>query len=153
MKQTKNNLDECQEQKLLQIEHGGCWLAFWGLAIAILIQCVVCGPVIRNIVGEVVVLMCVAAYLVIGCLKEGIWDRKLRPNLKTNLLISAAAGLVVGAVWFVITYRDYHKPLGSLAVAALTFALTFGVCLLLLTCAGRIYKDRVRQLEDPKDER
>ena len=31
MKNLKNNLDEMQEAKLLQIEHNGFWLAFWGL--------------------------------------------------------------------------------------------------------------------------
>ena len=30
----KNNLDEMQEQKLLHIEHNGCWLAFWALLAA-----------------------------------------------------------------------------------------------------------------------
>ena len=29
MKNMKNNLDEMQEAKLLQIEHNACWLAFW----------------------------------------------------------------------------------------------------------------------------
>ncbi len=31
MKIWKNRLDEMQEQKMLQIEHNACWLAFWGL--------------------------------------------------------------------------------------------------------------------------
>ena len=34
----KNNLDERQEQMLLQVEHRGCWLAFWGLLIALMVQ-------------------------------------------------------------------------------------------------------------------
>lgn len=32
----RNRLDERQEQKMLQIEHNGCWIAFWGLAISLL---------------------------------------------------------------------------------------------------------------------
>ncbi len=29
----RNRLDERQEQKMLQIEHNGCWIAFWGTAV------------------------------------------------------------------------------------------------------------------------
>ena len=32
----KNKLDEMQEQKLLRIEHNGCWFAFWALIAAML---------------------------------------------------------------------------------------------------------------------
>lgn len=38
MKKMKNNLDERQELELLRIEHNGCWLAFLGLLIVMLIQ-------------------------------------------------------------------------------------------------------------------
>ena len=38
----KNRLDEMQEQKLLKIEHNGCWLAFYGLAAVIMIQLFLC---------------------------------------------------------------------------------------------------------------
>ncbi len=43
MKKRKNNLDERQEQRLLQIESSGFWLAFWGLLAAIVIQLFVNG--------------------------------------------------------------------------------------------------------------
>ena len=38
MKNTKNNLDERQEQILLKIEHNSFWMAFWLLIAAMLIQ-------------------------------------------------------------------------------------------------------------------
>ena len=38
LKKEKNRLDEMQEQKMLQIEHNGCWLAFWGLGIVLIVQ-------------------------------------------------------------------------------------------------------------------
>ena len=44
MKKKKNNLDEMQEQKLLKIEHNGCWLAFWGLFIVLIAQFIFYGP-------------------------------------------------------------------------------------------------------------
>ena len=44
MKQWKNNLDERQEQALEKIEGKGCWLAFWGLLIALMVQVIAFGP-------------------------------------------------------------------------------------------------------------
>ena len=38
IRKMKSNLDERQELKLLKIEHNGCWIAFWGLLIVMLIQ-------------------------------------------------------------------------------------------------------------------
>ena len=43
MKNVKSNLDEMQEAKLLQIEHKGCWLAFWGLLAAMIVELFVFG--------------------------------------------------------------------------------------------------------------
>ena len=37
-KRNKSNLDERQEQRLLRIERNGCWLAFWGLLVAMGVQ-------------------------------------------------------------------------------------------------------------------
>lgn len=38
MRRKKSNLDEMQEQELLKVEYNGCWIAFWGLLAAIIIQ-------------------------------------------------------------------------------------------------------------------
>ena len=43
MRRKKSNLDEMQEQELLKVEHNGCWIAFWGLLAAIIIQSILFG--------------------------------------------------------------------------------------------------------------
>lgn len=144
----KNNLDERQELKLLKIEHNGCWFAFWGLVVVILAQCVFENLEVKNIIGEVVILMSLSVYIVVSCLKEGIWDRKLKPDLKTNFFISTIASFVAGIIWFIITYRDYHSLKGSVGVFIITFIMTNAVCILLLIGASKIYKKRVHDLED-----
>ena len=49
----KNNLDEMQELELLKIEHNGCWIAFWGLIIAIVVQNLTGGAMEpRTLAGE-----------------------------------------------------------------------------------------------------
>ena len=51
MKRRKSNLDEQQERKLLEIESRGCWMAFWGLVIALFVEALVIRDV-RAIAGE-----------------------------------------------------------------------------------------------------
>ena len=138
----KSNLDERQELKLLKIQHYGCWLAFWGLLADILIQ---------MILGNIV-FMSLVIYLVVASLKEGIWDRKYKPNLKTNLLFSTIGALVEGIVFFIISYRDYQNLKGSIGIMILIFFMMEIVCMILFTVAGKIYKKRVHQLEDSNEE-
>ena len=89
MKKTKSNLDELQELKLLKIEHNGCWLAFWGLLAVILTQIAIGNDSKQDLSGEWIVFMCLALYLTVGCIRNGIWDRKLKPNFKNNIMASS----------------------------------------------------------------
>ena len=90
MKKMKNNLDERQELKLLKIEHNGCWLAFWGLLIALTVQMVLTPDEPKAMAGEWIVFMALALYLSVACMKNGIWDRKIRPTVKNHLLMIIA---------------------------------------------------------------
>lgn len=53
MKKQKNRLDEMQEQKLLQIEHTGCWLAFYGMFAAIFVQIFLYGRDFERVAGGI----------------------------------------------------------------------------------------------------
>lgn len=148
MSKRKNNLDEMQEQKLLQIEHRGVWFAFWGLLTAILVQEVIGGEdSLRNVIGEWVVFMCLAIYIGVACLKNGIWDRKLQPNPKTNIIISLIAALVCGIVFFASSYIKYQKLVGSIATGLFIFITTFVLTFAALTISVYIYKKRAAKLE------
>ena len=59
MKNTKNNLDERQEQILLKIEHNSFWMAFWLLIAAMLIQEIVFKVDLRTFGGECLILLIV----------------------------------------------------------------------------------------------
>ena len=147
----KNNLDERQELKLLKIEHNGCWIAFWGLLIAMLIQILGNGG-IKNLIGEWIVFMCLAIYLMIGCMKNGIWDRKLKPDFKTNVMISSIAASVMGIIWFFISYRNYHKLIGSIATGVFMFLAIEILCIAALMISSKIYKSRVQKLEEIEED-
>ena len=152
MKKKKNNLDEMQEQKLLKIEHTCCWIGFWGLVAAILIQ-TLCGQGdIAYLAGELAVLAGMAIYMSAACLRHGIWDRTLKPTWQTNLVTSVVAGMVVGLVWFFVSYYRYHKLFGSLATFAFMFLSTLAICYVFLSVYTRLYKRRRKQL-DAEDDR
>lgn len=153
MKKWKNKLDEMQEQKMLRIEHNGCWLAFWGLVIAIIAQIMYYGPdCSEEIIGEFIVFMCLACYIAIGCVINGIWDRKLAPSWKVNLCTSLIAGVVGGAIRFIISYREYQMAAAGAAVGFLVGIYTFAGCFILLSIALFIYKWRENRLENETED-
>ena len=149
MSKRKNNLDEMQEQKLLRIEHNGVWLAFWGLVAAILIQSEMGGEnVSYNIIGELVVFFVLDLYILIGCIKNGIWDRKLKANTKTNIIVSLIAGVLVGLLNLISSYLRYHKLLGSIATGIVMLIMTAVSTFVILSICASIYKKRVKKLEE-----
>ena len=152
MKKVKNNLDEMQEQKLLHIEHNGCWIAFWGLVFSILVQQLLGKGEFKNIAGECIILIILSIYMTAGCVKNGIWDRKLKADNKTNFIASLIGGLVVGGIWFIISYRNYHKFGGSVAVGVFMLILTFVLCFIMISILSAIYKKRKDKLENQDEE-
>ena len=136
MKKTKSNLDELQELKLLKIEHNGCWLAFWGLLAVILTQIAIGNDSKQDLSGEWIVFMCLALYLTVGCIRNGIWDRKLKPNFKNNIMASSIAAVVMGILWFIISYRNYHKLAGSIATGVIMF---FSIEIFMFPCINAYF--------------
>lgn len=147
----KNNLDEMQEQKLLKIEHRGYRIAFWGIAAAIYVQIAIGHDDFMYIGGESIVLLLMSFYGLVDCIRNGIWDRKLQPTLKTNLCVSLVSGLLIGGFWFGVSYHNYHALAGSLATFAIMFLSVSGLVLAALTVTAAIYKRKKRQLEQQAD--
>lgn len=144
----KSNLDEMQEQKLLQVEHNGVWLAFWGLLAVMIVQMLIYGVGIKQqLVGEWIVFMCLAIYMLIGCIRIGVWDRKFRADGKTNLRISLVASLLTGLVMAMISYRSFQELTAALITFVLNVVIVFVMVFLALTVTAQIYKKRLAQLE------
>ena len=141
----KSNLDEMQEQALVKIEHNGCWLAFWGLLAAMALQMVMRVPG-RQMLGEWIVFMALSLYIVIACLRKGIWDRHLKANRKTNLIVSLLAAVATGI--FVILSNPYlSEPLDYVLVAGLTGGFTFVLCFAALSVCTKLYRNRRNKLD------
>ncbi len=149
MKKTGNKLDERQEQKLLQIEHNGCWFAFWALIISLFVQQAIFGiGEWKYVAGEWIIFMCLAFYLMIACMKNGIWDRKLEPDAGTNFWVSLLSSVVFGAFVTVVNYLNYHS-LGGAAACFVVFAvILFLMIFAALSVSSAFFKKRVRSMEE-----
>ena len=141
----KSNLDEMQEQALLKIEHNGCWLAFWGLLAAMALQMVMRVPG-RQMLGEWIVFMALSLYIVIACLRKGIWDRHLKANRKTNLIVSLLAA-VATEILVTLSNPYLSEPLDYVLVAGLTGGFTFVLCFAALSVCTKLYRNRRNKLD------
>lgn len=150
MKQKKSNLDELQELKLLKIESRGYKLAFWGLLIAILAEVLVNGTS-RAIMGELIVFLAIGLYRVVSLCYAGIGERQWDMNPKTNLIMSAIAGLSV-AIFVTIFFYMHSSNLDVLRVTVCgssAFILSYLVGALYI----RVVKKRQEKLNaEPADE-
>ncbi len=148
----KNNLDEMQEQKLLRIEHNAYWLSFVGLLIAIAVQMVLT-PDWKVVAGEWIVFMVSCLYLLFACMHAGIWDRRLKMDFKTNLLVSLAAAVVFGLLTFAASYLRFHDLTGSLVGSGISAVFVFVLCLIALQLSARATRKRLEKLNaEPEEE-
>ena len=141
----KSNLDEMQEQELLKIEHYGCWMAYWGLLAAMVIQMVMRVPG-AQMLGEWIIFVIMSLYICIACMRKGIWDRRLKANWKTNLVISLLAAVVV-AVLVVLSNPYLSEPLDYVLVAGISGGFTFVLCFAALSIGMKLYKKRREKLD------
>lgn len=149
-KRNKSNLDERQEQRLLRIERNGCWLVFWGLLVAMGVQMVMSkGEDVGRVAGEWIVFMVLACYMVWACMKEGIWNRRMKPDWKTNLIASLLAGVAMAVFFYLITDWEVEQKVWT---AIVSFFMTFVSCYILLMISALVYKKRVEKLELEGDE-
>ena len=148
----KSNLDERQEQKLLQIEHNAYWFCYTGLLVAMAVQLIL-EDNWKLVAGEWIVFMLANLYVMVGCMRAGIWDRRLKSDPKTNLVISLVAGLITAAIWFFVIERRSGSAKISLVGAAFTFVITAVLCFIALQISAAAMKKRLARLNaEPEDE-
>ena len=138
----ENQLDEMQEQTLKRIESRGFWVLWTGTLAAMLIQQFM-GATPRQMAGEWIVFMIGSAYVAVSCMRKGIWDRHIKANLVTNVLLSLVAGVTVGF----INYFQF----GFAEAAAFTGVFTCLLCVAALQLACRLTCKRRRKLDDAGD--
>lgn len=149
----KSNLDEMQELKLLKIESRGFWIGFFALFAAIMAQIFLFGQeYASHTLGELIALLCMAFYLIGGCLRNGIWDRHLPATPAVNIGLSLLAGAVTGLFNAIVSYHNYQNAAGAFAVFVVFFLLIGVVLSVALTVCSTIYRRRRKQLEEESDD-
>lgn len=139
----RNQLDEMQEQKLCKLESRGFWLLWWGLLAVIFLQSLTCTPA-SALTWEWVLFLLVSLYMLVECLRNGIWDRHIKPTLVANLVGSVIAGLVVFVYRLVIS--------GYWPGALYTGIFTVLLCFAALQGTAWLYKKRHNQLENTEED-
>ena len=103
---------------------------------------------LKVVAGEWIIFMLLAVYLAAACMKNGIWDRRLKADPKTNLLVSLAAAILFAAVFAVVVYCNYRSLPGAAATFAVLFLGLFVVLFGALSLSAAIYKKRAKALEE-----
>ncbi|MDE5937536.1 MAG: hypothetical protein K2H37_00450 [Lachnospiraceae bacterium] len=148
----KSNLDEMQELKLLKIESRGFWIGFFALFLAIMAQIFLFGQEFADhALGELIALLCMALYLIGGCLRNGIWDRHLQATPAVNIGLSLLAAAVTGLFNALISYRNYQSAAGAITVFVVFFLLVGVVLSVVLCFCSALYHRRRRQLEEEEN--
>ena len=142
----RDNLDEMQKQTLLKIESRGFWV-LWVLLLAALIIESLLGFAPREMAAEWFIFMLGCAYSVISDLRAGIWDRRFKPNTKTN----AVAGGAAVFVWGLIKFAALGAGIAVLQ-AVIMGVCTWALCFALLQLSMKAYKKRHAELENPKED-
>ncbi len=153
MRKLTNNLDERQEKQLLHIEKNGCWFAFWALVASIFIQQKIFGiNDIKALAGEFIIFLSLAIYLAIGCIKNGIWDRHLKSNPKTNMITSMIAAVLASIAFVFVNYGKFKETVSVITIFVIMGIMVFIVCFLLLSGLSMLYKKQAKKLENQYEE-
>ena len=144
-----DNLDEMQKQTLLKIESCGFWV-LWVLLLAALIIESLLGFAPREMAAEWFIFMGGCVYAVVCDLRAGIWDRRFKPNTKTNAAVSVVGGAAV-FVWMLIKFAEFGAGIAVL-LAAIMGVCTWVLCFALLQLSMKAYKKCHAELENPKED-
>ena len=148
MKLFKKNADERELQEFMRIERIGFWTMFYGVAIAIVVQSMLPGARQRDMAGEFVLLLAGGVVAVVGYARNGLWSPRFKMSVKSNLIISLAAGVIVAGIAAArIALFDVPTLWPFVPTVLFQFALTFVVAFGVSAILKALVKKRRTKLE------
>lgn len=154
-KTEKNNLDEMQEQKMLHIEKNSFWILYLMIAVSIVVQKALGRP-LQEYAVEGICFLTVSVIMVGNCIMQGIWDRRLKADGRTNLLVSLLGSAVAAVITTFTLCGQYPNKFlrwrPMLIAFVLTFLITFVICMVLMNFCTFLYKKRLNSLESQDKE-
>lgn len=152
MKSKESNiLDEMQDQKMLKMEEYGFWILFWGLAVAVVVQLLL-GETIRQVAGELIVLLIGSVYMVAVSLKNGLWTRNATPTRKRNAVTSIIPAVLIGALNGIKLIQRKNITTNDILIAAAFTVGTYIVCFVVLEAFRTLYEKRRSKLDETGEE-
>lgn len=148
-KMFEKKVDERQEMDLLRMEHCGFWLMYWLLLAEIIIQGVILDGG-DKIFGEGLVFMVVCVYIVVECIRKGVWSYQTKkiPGVKYYLIYSLAAAGACGMLGALFGIKKNPGNLSAILSRAVVSAFNaYIITFIVLLIAGEITKKRVKKLE------
>ena len=147
-----NSLSDMQKQTLLKIEAGGCWIAFWGLLISLVLQMSFNNHSWRNLIGETVVFLLLDAFIITSCLKKGVWDKNLKPNLKTNAIMSFIISTVIGLVFFFVGLKYSIETYTAFTNSLIIFSISFVCFVAGFTIYALVTRKKLQEAQEEAEE-
>ncbi len=152
MKHNGNNaLDEMQDQKMLKMEEYGYWILFWGLALAVVIQLLLGGS-IRQVAGELIVLLLGGIYVLATSMKNGLWARNAAPTRKGNAVASIIPAAIIGVLNVIKLIQKKDIGTNDILIAVAFAVGTYIVCFVVLEVLRVLYEKRRSKLDDVGEE-
>ncbi len=146
-KNRTNNLDEMQDQKLLKMEEYGFWIMFWALAIAIVVQLII-GSTLKEVVGEIAVLLIGSIYIAATSLKKGLWTRTSIPSMTGNAVTSIVPAVLIAAIHIIKMIRSESFNTSNVLVTVAIMVAVYVACFAVLEAFRAMYKKRRAELDD-----
>ena len=151
-KRTPSQLDEMQQAKLLKINSNGMNLCYIGLLAAILIQWLARRD-FSAIMGEVIVFFLLVFYITGASIYEGLWSSKVKPSIRSNLLISLIPAAAVGVL---LVLRNALSADASTVLSApvilLLMGIAYALCMAVLSALLCLYNRRRSVLDEQENE-
>ena len=151
-KRTPSQLDEMQQAKLLKINSNGMNLCYIGLLAAILIQWLVKRD-FSAIIGEVIVFYLLVFYITGVSIYEGLWSSKVKPSIRSNLLISLIPAAAVGIL---LVLRNAQSADASTVLSApvilLLMGIAYALCMAVLSVLLCLYNRRRSALDEQEND-
>lgn len=136
-------LDEREMMDMYRVEHAGLWSMYALLCVAIVVQLLFGAPM-RQMAGELTVLLLVSAGMIVAYARKGIWDDRSRPSTRGNAVYSAVCGMGVALVVLIVR----GSILWGLVSGAAMFALCFALLTLMMTLLKRRQSREAQALEE-----
>ena len=151
-KNRTGKLDEMQNQKLLKLEEYGFWIMFWALLASIVVQ-LFTGEGIRQIIGEIIVLLIGSIYLSITTLRNGLWTRTATPSRRGNAITGIIPAVLLGMISVIRFIQKNGITVKAILVVAAIMIAAYAACFVILEFFRASYNKRRSELDDIEEER